>query len=202
MNIMKALLLYGVPQDDPTGEKVNRAIHSNLEMLNFEIQSVILSETQIAPCLGCFGCWVKTPGVCIIDDAGRDIARAYMQSDMVVFVSPVTFGGYSYELKKAFDRLIPNLSPYFRRVSGEIHHKMRYKRYPSALIIGVLSEPDQEKEDIFKRLAKRNSLNYEHPAWAVGVFHQNQTEDEIRTEIKSLVLETAGDFRQKVGGTR
>ena len=29
---------------------------------------VITDNESIHPCIGCFGCWLKTPGVCIIKD--------------------------------------------------------------------------------------------------------------------------------------
>lgn len=189
---MKALILNGVPQGDLLAEKLCATLEGELKVRNYEGNLLNLADIEISPCLGCFGCWVKTPGVCVIDDAGRNVARAYMQSEMSVFITPVTFGGYSFQLKKAIDRLIPNLSPYFRKVGREIHHQMRYRRYPSSLILGILPEPDQEKENLFKTLAKRNSLNYEHPAWAVGVLYETQSDEEIREEIKALV--------EKVGG--
>ena len=33
-----------------------------------------LSQLHIANCVGCFGCWVKTPGKCVIRD---DAVRVY-----------------------------------------------------------------------------------------------------------------------------
>ena len=73
-----------------------------------------------------FGCWVKTPGQCVQDDPAREVARACARADLVVLFTPVTFGGYSSELKKAIDRSIPNLSPIFIRIRGETHHPCRY----------------------------------------------------------------------------
>ena len=37
-----------------------------------DVISIDLSRCTIAGCIGCFSCWVKTPGKCIIrDDATR-----------------------------------------------------------------------------------------------------------------------------------
>ncbi|MFZ3171799.1 MAG: hypothetical protein WA118_07460 [Carboxydocellales bacterium] len=44
-------------------------------------------------------CWLKAPGICIIDDAGRNIAQAVIGSDLLVILSPVTFWG-SYKKPK------------------------------------------------------------------------------------------------------
>jgi len=118
-----------------------------------------MRELDIAPCRGCFDCWVKTPGVCIIDDPARDIAREFMRSDLVVFLTPITFGGYSSELKKGIDRLIPLILPYFTFVGSEIHHIRRYRSYPNLLGIGTLPGPDPEGEAIFSDLLVRNSIN-------------------------------------------
>ncbi|MHA2001037.1 MAG: hypothetical protein ACTSVU_02975 [Promethearchaeota archaeon] len=54
----------------------------------------------------------------------------------MIYFTPITFGGYSSTLKKALDRQICILSPYFRKVNGEIHHKKRYNKYPSLIGIG------------------------------------------------------------------
>lgn len=190
---MKALILNGSPKGDPLAEKICVSFLEELKTRNYEGNLLNLADIEIAPCLGCFGCWVKTPGVCVIDDAGRDVTRTYMQSELVVFVSPITFGGYSYELKKIFDRLIPILSPFFKKVGGEIHHKMRYERYPRFLVIGVLPEPDREKEDIFNRLTARNALNVEHQSWALGFIYGTHRGDELKEKVRELV--------EKVGGT-
>ena len=122
-----------------------------------------LRDLAIAPCLGCFSCWVKTPGVCIIDDVAREIARTAIGSELLAFVTPITFGGYSSELKKGIDRMIPLILPYFTFVGSEVHHIRRYPKAPNILGVGILPRPDEEQERIFRTLIRRNSINYHAP---------------------------------------
>ena len=78
------------------------------------------------------------PGRRRTHDAGPDVARTFINSDVVYLLTPVTFGGYSSELKKALDRIIGLASPFFVRIDGEFHHKTRYERYPRLVVIGVV----------------------------------------------------------------
>jgi len=149
-----------------------------------DIQAVRTRRVQ--PCNGCFACWVATPGICIIDDAGRDIARRVAQSDLAVFVTPVTFGGYSSVLKNAVDRLIPLTLPYFKRINGEVHHVPRYERYPRLLAVGVTEEGCEDAKDVFRRVVERNSINLHSPKYAACFVHPT---DENRDAILSAAIE-------------
>jgi len=138
-------------------------------------------------CAGCFGCWVQTPGVCLIDDAARDIARAVIQSDLVIYLTPVTFGGYSSELKKVLDRLICLILPFFTQIDGEVHHQPRYERYPRLLGLGLLPRPDDEAAEVFSRLVARNAINLHAPAHAAGVVNERQDAEALRLKIQELL---------------
>jgi multimeric flavodoxin WrbA len=125
-----------------------------------DIELFELRELAIAPCAGCFGCWTRTPGECVIEDSARDVLRSYVGSDIVVYVTPVTFGGYSSELKKLLDRIILSvLDPRFTVVGGEVHHRLRYRRYPKTIGFGTLPSPDPDAEQLFARLVARNGIN-------------------------------------------
>ncbi|MGA2386375.1 MAG: flavodoxin family protein [Candidatus Bathyarchaeia archaeon] len=169
---MKAVIFNGAKEGDLTLEAIEKAIVDQLTKAGWEVEPIELRSTQIAPCLGCFGCWVKTPGVCVINDAGRETTRKAIQSDLLVWLTPVTFGGYSSELKKALDRIIPILLPYFKVYHGQIHHQMRYTKYPNLLVIGT-QEPGADYEETFVALAERNMLNFRPPAHAVSVFQRD-----------------------------
>ena len=61
--------------------------------------AVDLSALRIANCVGCFGCWTKTPGRCVIRD---DAARVYpliARSEQVLYVSRVKYGSYAPVMK-------------------------------------------------------------------------------------------------------
>lgn len=128
----------------------------------------MLRDERLAFCQGCFECWTKTPGVCRADDAGRTIAQATIGSHLAVWLTPVTFGGYSSQLKKAVDRLIGLISPFFALIDGETHHEPRYERYPAMLVLGHLPEFDPEQARVFVHLAHRNAINLHAPAIEVG----------------------------------
>ena len=145
------------------GEQLKELQDFAVEMLmksGYAVDKVLLHERKIAPCLGCFGCWTRTPGICVINDAGRELTADIINSDVVVYLTPVTFGGYSSELKKAVDRIIPLMLPFFEKVQGETHHQKRYKSYPKVVVLGLMPEADDELKRIFCDTIKRNKLNW------------------------------------------
>jgi multimeric flavodoxin WrbA len=179
----RALILDGQIDDDAMAETSLAIATAWLEARQWEITTLRLCDLEIAPCVGCFGCWVKTPGECVIDDAGRDVARRIVQSDLVVYLTPIQFGGYSYELKKAIDRSIPIILPYFRKVQGEVHHKKRYDCYPSIAAIGWGHDPATDEGELFETLVHRNGINLFAPKTAVGLLAPGDVErNERRVE--------------------
>jgi multimeric flavodoxin WrbA len=157
---MKALVLNGSENDSSAVNMVSDYVVDFLRMNGHEVEVRVLRNEKIAGCLGCFGCWLKTPGECVINDAGSDLPRKVVQSDLVFFLTPMTFGMYSHELKKALDRFpCPVLLPFFEKIDGEIHHSPRYESYPSLVAMGVLPNPDEESENTFTNLVARNGIN-------------------------------------------
>ena len=184
---MKILVLNGVGKKDRGQPDICGLLALAIVSQGHSVDQIDLEEFPIAPCTGCFGCWVRSPGECTIDDGGRDVARAALLCDLLVFLTPVTFGGYSSNLKKAVDRLIPNLSPFFVRIGGEIHHRPRYARYPPILGVGTLEDPDPEKEAIFQTLVARNAVNYHspfHDAVVVVPGREENLRDALRQAMK------------------
>lgn len=183
---MKALILDGSTEKDEISENVTRDLLDYLHLKDYEVRSRILRDEKIAGCLGCFTCWVKTPGECIIKDAGYDLPNQVMHSDMVVLITPITFGMYSSELKKALDRFpCPVLLPFFKKINGEIHHAPRYANYPKLIAVGSLPNEDRESEETFRTLVSRNAINLHTEAAASIIYSSDQPE-----EIKKKLLES------------
>jgi multimeric flavodoxin WrbA len=171
---MRATLLNGALPGDGFVDEAVATLEKALQSSGWTVSSWTLRDERIGYCLGCFECWTKTPGLCRIDDAGREIARSVIESDLAVYLTPVTFGGYSSELKKAVDRIICLISPFFRRIDGEVHHAARYDRYPALAGIGVLPAPHPAQEQLFRTLVGRNAINLHAPAHGSAIVYRDQ----------------------------
>ena len=148
-----------------------------------------LRDHRLAHCVGCFECWVKTPGSCRAKDAGGDIVRDVIQSDLSVWVTPVTFGGFSAQLKKIIDRHICLISPFFQRIDGEVHHRKRYRVYPGVLAIGTLAKPDPEAAELFERLVGRVAINFHAPAAPTVVVERGQPAAEVDDALSAALTQ-------------
>ncbi|MGD9676223.1 MAG: flavodoxin family protein [Candidatus Bipolaricaulia bacterium] len=164
---MITLVLDGCRGEE--GESVLAALEEALHARGHSVDVLPLREMTIAPCRGCLSCWVKTAGECVIDDDGRAVARSIARCDLLVYLTPVTFGAVSSALKKALDRMIPNISPFFARIGGETHHQRRYRRSQRLIGLGMLPQSDRQAEALFKTLVERNALNFHAPRTAVAV---------------------------------
>ncbi len=156
---MKTLILDGSHPNDPTAPRVSAALADALRARGWPSEEVILRDQRIGNCAGDFYCWIRNPGVCNVADDNRAIAAQVAQSDLVVLLTPVTFGGYSSALKRMVDHLIQNISPFFTAIEGETHHEKRYASYPALLVVGWMDAPDATSEAIFRHLVHRNALN-------------------------------------------
>ena len=62
----------------------------------------------------------------------------------------------------------------------------RYARSPLLIGVGLLSNPDEESEQIFKTLVARNAINLHSPLSAAGVVLRDYIPEKTRAEIKTL----------------
>lgn len=184
---MRVSVLNGSGHNDHTMDNIHDIIVDQLAVKKWDTTSFTLHQFNITYCRGCFACWIKTPGLCKFNDNGGQIAEAYIKSDLVIFFTPITFGGYSSELKKVLDRIICLIAPYFITINGETHHQQRYEKYPMLMGIGVLSQPESSSEQIFNTLISRNALNFHSPFHISGIISNNQDDDEKIKKIQSLL---------------
>ena len=178
---MKILILDGSHTNDQQAVNINEALHKHLP----DAETIVLRDQRIGNCAGDFFCWVRSPGMCNTDDDNRIIAAKIVQSDLVIYLTPVTFGGYSSELKRMVDHQIQNISPFFKNVNGEIHHQKRYKQYPNVLTIGWMDEPNAQAEAIFRHLVHRNAINLYAKASVCGLVVGHQSEAALDSKIES-----------------
>ncbi len=111
-----------------------------------DTETVIISDNgTIRNCIGCFGCWVKTPGKCVVKDDYRNMGELLSKCDEVTVISKCVYGSYSPFVRNVWDRSISYLLPYFVTKSGETHHKNRYA-HSFALTVHFYGNDITEKE--------------------------------------------------------
>ena len=142
-----------------------------------------LHKMNLHYCTGCFNCWWKTPGICTTKDDADEVLKSVVDSDFLIFASPLMAGFTSSALKKINDRFVALLHPYIELKSGECHHKKRYEKYPDFGLL-LQKEPDTDAEDIaiVNDIYDRLSLNL-HGAKKFIKFIDN-------TKIEEIVYET------------
>jgi len=175
---MKTLILDGSHGNDLQASKIVSALSRHLP----DVETIILREQKIGNCAGDFYCWIRNPGICNTDDDNRVIAAKIMQCDLVVCLTPVTFGGYSSELKRMVDHQIQNISPFFTSIDGEIHHQKRYIHYPNVLTIGWMDESNVQAEAIFRHLVHRNAINMYAKTSVCGLAIGSQPEADLTAQ--------------------
>ena len=143
---MKRLIIYDVPE-----ETIGKFTNAN--------EDILMDANQIHQyCIGCFGCWLKTPGTCIIKDGFENMGKRLSEVSEFVLISKATFGSYSSAVKNVLDRSISYVLPFFEIRNGEMHHGERYHNVlkVSAVFYGDMT--DMEKKTA-ESLVKANAVN-------------------------------------------
>ena len=152
----------------------------------FSILEKILERDSLAFCRGCFDCWVKTPGECIMKDGIVEINRTCMTSDVVVYLCPIVFGQFSANMKFAIDRWLPNMLPFFiTRKDGSTMHSPRYRDYAAQVFIGYGDSVSPEEAQLF------TDINLNHRS-SVTVITDHGDNEEIIAALNGVSLNRAG----------
>lgn len=109
---MRILILNGSPR----GERSNTLRLAKAFAAGFpeetDIEIVCLKELEIKPCLGCFSCWTKTPGECVIKDDMQTLYPKIEAADIIIESFPLYFFGMSGAVKTMTDRCLPFMKTY------------------------------------------------------------------------------------------
>jgi multimeric flavodoxin WrbA len=163
---MNVLIISDSSDTSTLGTNIKRGLKEFLKSTGHSVTNYDIQKEDMHFCVGCFGCWLKTPGECVFNDISRDINKAYIRSDIAVFVSPIKYGCYTPSIRRVLDRFLPNILPFFKKINGEVHHAPRYKKYPRFVTVGYGEDITAEEADTFRSLSDANALNFQSgKAW-------------------------------------
>ena len=105
---MRILVLNGSPKEKSDTFRLTDAFLKGLNKDGeHEVNIVNVINKEIAPCCGCFGCWQKGEGHCLIEDDQNGILDAYREADLIIWSFPLYCYGMPSHLKAVLDRTIP-----------------------------------------------------------------------------------------------
>jgi putative NADPH-quinone reductase len=199
--IMKIVAINGSPKGKTSN--TNTMVNSFLtgaQEAGAETFNIFLAEKEINYCKGCYSCWFKSPGECIIKDDMTDIISHLAGANIIVLASPLYFNNISGTLKVFMDRLTVTGSPHPPK-AGETESKNDKTVDvvpPKLVMMSNCGFPDRSQFQVvslwIKRVAAMMQTNLIGEIYAVqGKLLSNPT-DELRPAIDRYLklLESAG----------
>ena len=100
-------------------------------------ETLYLRDYKIKHCLGCYSCWLQTPGRCVQkDDMAEDLFDRYLNADLVVLASPVYHATMNARMKLFVERTLPMMDPLGAAPEGG-GHPHRFEKMPKVVALSV-----------------------------------------------------------------
>lgn len=163
MKEIKISIVNGSPKGSKGATyKMLKVLMELAEERSYEVNYIELAAKHITYCRGCYGCWLKTPGKCVILDDMNALLKSIRQSDYIFYASPLYVDNITGLMKNFFDRSIPMANPRFEKdKNGEALHFRRYpnEKTPKVVVISNCSFPENSHFDVLRLLFKRMARN-------------------------------------------
>ena len=99
---MKILVLEGSPNKKGSTHLLADCFRQGAQEAGHTVQMLDIAHTNIHPCTGCIHCGYQGP--CVQKDDMETIRGAILDTDMLVFTTPLYYYGMSAQLKTLVDR--------------------------------------------------------------------------------------------------
>ena len=110
----------GLGQKDRKDDRFLSGIGITSDKSTSNIKFISLQGVNIKPCYGCGGCTEKTFLRCVVRDDADYILPYIAQSEIVIIVTRITYGGYSFEMKRLADKFSPLVTIHYGYKNGEL----------------------------------------------------------------------------------
>ena len=120
---------------------------------------VVSEKGALSSCKGCFDCWVKTPGQCILHDGYETLSQVMGACDSIRILSRCIYGSESPFVKSVLDRSIGYVLPLFTIRKGCMRHRRRYKNTLKLQVLFYGVSPECQEAATARRLVDAQARN-------------------------------------------
>lgn len=122
---MNVVVINGSPKGEESNTMaLTREFLKGSKWTDAEI--IDISKLNMRGCIGCFGCWSKTPGQCVIKDDMEDVLPKLIKADVVIWSFPLYYYSVPGDLKNFIDRQLPLALPEMDKEAESGGHPSRY----------------------------------------------------------------------------
>ncbi len=142
---MRILAFNSSPRDNQTSktELVLQKFLEGARRAGAATETLYLRDYKINHCLGCFSCWVKSPGRCVQkDDMAEELFDRYIQADLAVLATPLYHFNMNARMKMFIERTLPMVMPGASSQQGRVRY--RFERVPKVAVLSVCGFPALE----------------------------------------------------------
>lgn len=156
---MKILLIESIPRKTGYTSKLSGHFKDGLISSGSDFKTIDLFEYNIKPCKGCYMCWSKTPGKCVIRDDMDILMNHFLESDIVFLITPMYHYTMNCEMLKFLERTLPfskygfNNSPL-----GLMRNSIRYPQKWKNKKLGLLTCGAFKEYDNFSAITRTFEL--------------------------------------------
>lgn len=126
---MQVLAINGSPRGrEGNTERILKPFLEGTRDAGANVETIYLKDKKINHCLGCFSCWVKTPGVCVHQDDMPELLEKVFAADMLVYATPLYCYTVTGLMKDFLDRNIPLVTPAIQKHDERYYHDPRQVR--------------------------------------------------------------------------
>lgn len=175
---MDAIILFGSPRREGNTIQLAQAFSRELRSRGDHVRMIYLNDLNIRPCQGCLAC--AADGQCRINDDMRDIRKYIMESDIIVYATPLYWFAPSGQLKLVMDRSIAFIDKeYTSRVKGK-----------KAVTLMTCAEEGSEtyapSREIFKNTFQLLGFTYEGSVEATGCAENGPVKEKFIKRAEEL----------------
>ena len=90
---MRVLVLNGSPKGDKSNTyRLTSAFLDGLRQTQpVETETIEVGKLHLLPCRGCFACWSKTPGKCVLQDDMGGVIGKILAADVLIWSFPLYY---------------------------------------------------------------------------------------------------------------